>query len=296
MRVVVGLFIRYLTSERHYSERTIEEYTSDLKELEQFFRKEDEHLAWETLDADIVRDWIVDMMENRKLSAASVNRKLSSVRSFYRFLLREGLIEADPMHHLRGPKMPRRLPYFLKEKEIDRLLDDDTEDNTFEGVRDKLIVRVFYTTGIRLSELVHLKREDVDYFEMQIKVLGKRNKHRLVPFGQELRQAIQQYTSLCDREQLKNAEALFVDAEGKALTPVKVRGIVKKELSKVSTLKKLSPHVLRHTFATVMLNHGADLESVQKLLGHERIATTEIYTHVTFEELKDVYKKAHPRS
>jgi len=293
---VVGLFIRYLTSERHYSERTIEEYTSDLKELEQFFRKEDEHLAWETLDADIVRDWIVDMMENRKLSAASVNRKLSSVRSFYRFLLREGLIETDPMHHLRGPKMPQRLPYFLKEKEIDRLLDDDTEDNTFEGVRDKLIVRVFYTTGIRLSELVHLKREDVDYFEMQIKVLGKRNKHRLVPFGQELRQAIQQYTSLCDREQLKNAEALFVDAEGKALTPVKVRGIVKKELSKVSTLKKLSPHVLRHTFATVMLNHGADLESVQKLLGHERIATTEIYTHVTFEELKDVYKKAHPRS
>jgi integrase/recombinase XerC len=293
---VVGLFIRYLTSERHYSERTIEEYTTDLKELEEFFQKEDESLTWKTLDADIVRDWVVDMMENRNLSAASVNRKLSSVRSFYRFLLRDGLIETDPMHHLRGPKMPRRLPYFLKEKEIDRLLDDDTEDNTFEGVRDKLIVRTFYTTGIRLSELVHLKREDVDYFEMQIKVLGKRNKHRLVPFGQELCEALKSYTSLCDREQIAGAEYLFTDAEGKALAPGKVRGIVKKELSKVSTLKKLSPHVLRHTFATVMLNHGADLESVQKLLGHERIATTEIYTHVTFEELKDVYKKAHPRS
>ncbi len=293
---MVGLFIRYLTSERHYSERTIEEYTSDLKELEVFFQHEDEHLTWETLDADIVRDWVVDLMENRKLSAASVNRKLSSVRSFYRFLLREGLIETDPMHHLRGPKMPRRLPYFLKEKEIDRLLDEDAEDNTFEGVRDKLIVRVFYSTGIRLSELVNLKREDVDYFEKQIKVLGKRNKHRLVPFGQELCEALQNYTSLCDRELLQTAECLFTDAEGKALTPAKVRGIVKKELSKVSTLKKLSPHVLRHTFATVMLNHGADLESVQKLLGHERIATTEIYTHVTFEELKDVYKKAHPRS
>lgn len=293
---MVGLFIRYLTSERHYSERTIEEYTSDLKELEEFFQHEDEHLTWETLDADIVRDWVVDLMENRKLSAASVNRKLSSVRSFYRFLLREGLIETDPMHHLRGPKMPRRLPYFLKEKEIDRLLDEDAEDNTFEGVRDKLIVRVFYSTGIRLSELVNLKREDVDYFEKQIKVLGKRNKHRLVPFGQELCEALQNYTSLCDRELLQTAECLFTDAEGKALTSAKVRGIVKKELSKVSTLKKLSPHVLRHTFATVMLNHGADLESVQKLLGHERIATTEIYTHVTFEELKDVYKKAHPRS
>jgi integrase/recombinase XerC len=293
---MVGLFIRYLTSERHYSERTIEEYSSDLKELEQFFQQEDEHLTWQTLDADIVRDWVVDMMENRKLSAASVNRKLSSVRSFYRFLLREGLVEKDPMHHLRGPKTPRRLPYFLKEKEIDRLLDDDTEDNTFEGVRNKLIVRMFYTTGIRLSELVHLKRQDIDYFEMQIKVLGKRNKHRLVPFGQELCEAMQQYTSLCDRELLHEAETLFTDAEGKTLSPAKVRDIVKKELSKVSTLKKLSPHVLRHTFATVMLNHGADLESVQKLLGHERIATTEIYTHVTFEELKDVYKKAHPRS
>jgi integrase/recombinase XerC len=293
---MVGLFIRYLTSERHYSERTIEEYSSDLKELEQFFQQEDEHLTWQTLDADIVRDWVVDMMENRKLSAASVNRKLSSVRSFYRFLLREGLVEKDPMHHLRGPKTPRRLPYFLKEKEIDRLLDDDTEDNTFEGVRNKLIVRMFYTTGIRLSELVHLKRQDIDYFEMQIKVLGKRNKHRLIPFGQELCEAMQQYTSLCDRELLHEAETLFTDAEGKTLSPAKVRDIVKKELSKVSTLKKLSPHVLRHTFATVMLNHGADLESVQKLLGHERIATTEIYTHVTFEELKDVYKKAHPRS
>jgi integrase/recombinase XerC len=293
---MVGLFIRYLTSERHYSERTIEEYSSDLKELEQFFQQEDEHLTWQTLDADIVRDWVVDMMENRKLSAASVNRKLSSVRSFYRFLLREGMVEKDPMHHLRGPKTPRRLPYFLKEKEIDRLLDDDTEDNTFEGVRNKLIVRMFYTTGIRLSELVHLKRQDIDYFEMQIKVLGKRNKHRLVPFGQELCEAMQQYTSLCDRELLHEAETLFTDDEGKTLSPAKVRDIVKKELSKVSTLKKLSPHVLRHTFATVMLNHGADLESVQKLLGHERIATTEIYTHVTFEELKDVYKKAHPRS
>ena len=292
-------FIDYLQYERNYSRKTTEEYKADLEAFERFYEAIDSDLNWAEMPADIVRQWVVEMMDKGN-AATSVRRRLSSLRSFYKFLLRRGLVSKDPVHNMPGPKVEKKLPAFVRETEMDRLFDGDFFSDDYQGFRDRMILLTFYSTGIRLSELVGLNDKDVDLDQMQLKVTGKRNKQRIIPYGDEFGDSLRQY--LEEREafaQQKGSEdtSLFLDEQrGQRMTPAKVRGIVKKYLSMVTTQQRNSPHVLRHTFATAMLNHKADLQSVKELLGHESLSTTEIYTHTTFEQLKEMYNQAHPRA
>ena len=292
---MVDLFLDYLKLERNYSPATVKHYRDDLKEFERFFQELDLQLSWETIDSDIVRRWMEAMMDRGNV-ASSVNRRLSALRSFYRYALRRNLIEKDPVHGIQGPKRKRPLPQFLKEAEMDRLLDENMWTDCYKDVLARTIIVTFYETGIRISELIGLNDKDVDYINCEIKVTGKRYKQRIIPFGDELSETLISYQHRRNAEMKCESEAFFRTEKGERVTDAQVRQIVKTNLSKVSTLKKRSPHVLRHTFATAMLNHEAGLESVKKLLGHESLSTTEIYTHTTFEQLKKVYKNAHPRA
>lgn len=292
---MVDLFLDYLKLERNYSPATVKHYRDDLKEFERFFQELDLQLSWETIDSDIVRRWMEAMMDRGNV-ASSVNRRLSALRSFYRYALRRNLVEKDPVHGIHGPKRKRPLPQFLKETEMDRLLDENMWTDCYKDVLARTIIVTFYETGIRISELIGLNDKDVDYINCEIKVTGKRDKQRIIPFGDELSETLISYQHRRNAEMKCESEAFFRTEKGERVTDAQVRQIVKTNLSKVSTLKKRSPHVLRHTFATAMLNHEAGLESVKKLLGHESLSTTEIYTHTTFEQLKKVYKNAHPRA
>ena len=292
---MVDLFLDYLKLERNYSPATVKHYRDDLKEFERFFQELDLQLSWETIDSDIVRRWMEAMMDRGNV-ASSVNRRLSALRSFYRYALRRNLVEKNPVHGIQGPKRKRPLPQFLKETEMDRLLDENMWTDCYKDVLARTIIVTFYETGIRISELIGLNDKDVDYINCEIKVTGKRDKQRIIPFGDELSETLISYQHRRNAEMKCESEAFFRTEKGERVTDAQVRQIVKTNLSKVSTLKKRSPHVLRHTFATAMLNHEAGLESVKKLLGHESLSTTEIYTHTTFEQLKKVYKNAHPRA
>ena len=293
---MIEKFLSYMCSEKNYSPRTIESYKEDLEAFEKYFKTLDNQLAWETIDSDVVRGWMEHMMDAGN-TASTVNRRLSALRSLYRFALRRNMVTCNPAHTVRGPKKARLLPQFVREGDMDRLLDGTGMWNgSFEDMRARTILMTFYETGLRLAELVSLNDCDVDFVEAQIKVTGKRNKQRIVPFGPELESTLEAYIKERDAQVGHCCEALFVDNQGRRITPGKVRNLVRENLQKVTTMKKRSPHVLRHSFATAMLNNDAGLESVQKLLGHESLATTEIYTHTTFEQLKKVYNKAHPRA
>ena len=288
-------FLNYLLLERNYSERTIVAYEADLREFEEYFKKTDAELDFRSIHSDNVRNWMVSLMDEGR-SETSVNRKLSSLRSFYRFLLRRKEITVNPMLKVVGPKKKKPLPSFVREKDMDRLLDECSFGEGFEGCRDRTILEMFYATGMLLSELIGLNDADVDFSAKLIKVTGKRNKQRLIPFGNELAEDLHLYIKVRNEVMPQGAEAFFVLKDGKRMYPMAVYRIVKRNLSRVVSLKKRSPHVLRHTFATAMLNDSAELRSVKELLGHESLATTEIYTHATFEELKKVYEQAHPRA
>lgn len=287
-------FLNYLRFEKNRSELTVNSYGADLKVFKSYLKGIDEELAWENVDSDIVRDWMEYMMDKGN-SASTINRRLSALKTFYSYALRHEKVCSDPVHAIVGPKKPQPLPQYLKESEIDRLLDADFWSEDFKSVRDKAILLVFYSTGMRLSELIGLNDSSVDFSNHHVKVLGKRNKERIIPFGEELERMLKKYLTLRNEQIDSDDNAFFVSETGERLNPVKVRKSVKEYLSLVSTIKKRTPHVLRHTFATAMLNHDADLESVKKLLGHASLSTTEIYTHTTFEQLKRVYKDAHPR-
>jgi len=299
--MLIDFFLDYLRTERNYSDRTVVGYGMDLKEFETFFVEIDEKQRWETVDGDLVRQWVMHLMDTANggqgMLPSSVNRKLSSLRSFYRFLLIRGYVKVNPMSGIKGPKRRKSLPFFLRESEMDRLLDVGVLDDDFCACRDRMILEMFYSTGMRLSELIGLNDADVDFSASCIKVTGKRNKQRLIPFGDELREAMFIYIKIRDEElPVRSSNAFFVKKNGGRMYSGLVYNLVRRNLSKVTTLKKRSPHVLRHTFATSMLNHSAELECVKELLGHSSLAATEIYTHTTFEELKQIYKQAHPRA
>lgn len=293
--MIIEDFLNYLQYEKNRSRLTVESYRDDLHTFEAYFKKLDAQLSWESVDSDIIRDWMGSMIDKGN-NASSVNRRLSALRSFYRYCLSRQLIVKDPTRGIEGPKKSRPLPQFLKENEMDALLDGLVWKDDYKDIRARTILLMFYVTGMRLAELIGLDDEAVDFHLRQIKVDGKRDKQRLIPFGDELEQALRHYMTVRDRSVHKLSGALFLTVSGERMNAGQVRYVVRQNLSKVCTLKKRTPHVLRHTFATSLLNHGAELESVKDLLGHDSLSTTEIYTHTTFEQLKRVYTNAHPRA
>lgn len=292
----IGDFLDYMRYERNRSEHTVEGYRLDLEAFERYIKSLDSGLTLDTVDSDVIRGWMEQMMD-RGNTATSVARRLSAVRSMYRYALSRGKVDHDPAHLVRSPKKSRPLPQFVREDEMDRLLDGMEWGRRYIDIRTRTIVMTFYETGMRLSELVGLDDVSVDFALHEIKVTGKRRKQRIIPFGPELESALREYMRVRDEAvREKHSEALFLSEQGERMTSPAVRAAVKSRLSLVCSLKKRTPHVLRHSFATAMLNNGANLESVQKLLGHKKLSTTEIYTHTTFEQLKQIYSKAHPRA
>jgi integrase/recombinase XerC len=293
--MLIESFLQYLQHEKNYSLHTIEAYKNDLYCFKRFANGE-ETFDPHAVDAALARKWIVSLMGD-EYSPLSVNRKLSSLKSFFKYLCKYRVIESSPVRKVAGPKANKPLPHFVEDAEMERLLLALETDGSFEGKRDTAILDLFYCTGIRCAELVGLKNEDVDFHAQLIKVTGKRNKQRLIPFSKPLKDVLQSYLSAKEEEiQAADPRRFFVRANGTPLSNSVVYRIVKKRLSETPHLSKKSPHVLRHTFATSMLNNGADLNAVKELLGHASLSSTEVYTHTTFEELKKAYHQAHPRA
>lgn len=346
-------FLHYILSVKGLSLRTAEIYGGALHSLAAFCGQTDSDITWESVDTDIVRRWMAAQME-RGVQPRTVRPMLAAVRTFYRYMLREGRVKTDPVHKLMPPKAPKTLPQFLKRSEVEALLNDVVFTDDFEGLRNKAIVTMLCTTGIRAAEILGLCMADVDMGTCQIKVTGKRNKQRIVPFGRHLKEALEAYFPVrrqfvdalagvmpgrerdmnacqhsadsiqetgdanrwnADSVRRANGEirgnadvhvvrtgveqrlvAVFLNKRGRPLRYEALRNIVVATLGNVTSLKKRSPHVLRHTFATLMLDNGADLQAIQQLLGHENVDTTEIYTHTSFAELRLQYAKAHPHA
>ena len=291
----VDKFLDYLSSELNRSQQTVESYRDDLKHFEKFAKDLSDSFSWETVDSDMVRDWMESMMDKGN-SAATVSRRLSALKTFYRFALARHYVESDPVYSIKGPKKEKPLPQFVKESEMDELLDRQAWGDDYNNVRARTIIILFYETGMRLSELVNLDDKDVNFVTSEIKITGKGNKQRIVPFGDELKNTLLEFRRLRDASVEVKTPALVVSDKGTRMSPSKVQDVVRSNLSRVCSLKKKSPHVLRHSFATAMLNHHVGIENLKKLLGHASISTTEIYTHTTFEQLKRVYNEAHPRA
>ena len=287
-------FLSYLIADRGYSAETVETYRLSLTKFLDFFTRLDSQLTWYSLDGDVIRQWMAEEMQNGS-SARYVAKHLSSLRSFYRYLLRMDRVKKDPVRLVKNPKIHTPLPTFLKQQEVDRLFDDVEFPDNFIGLRDRTILLTFYHTGLRLSELIGLDLSSVDLSARELKVTGKRNKQRIIPFGSELHQELLRYRR-ARLEQPTEDTALFIGPKGSRMTKAQVQTMVKHYLSFVTTQKKKSPHVLRHTFATAMLNNGAELEAIKELLGHASVVTTEVYTHTTFADLKKEYEHAHPRA
>lgn len=289
-------FIKYIRYEKGYSSHTVLSYKNDLAQFEEFLRLQTGEVDHTMVDSDIIRNYIVWLMD-QKITPRSVGRKLSALRTFYKYLVKIKVIDASPAAMVSKPKGAKPLPSFVKQSEMDILMEEFDYDEVEEYIpaRDKLILDLLYQTGMRRAELLQLRDEDIDLSGRTIKVTGKRNKQRIIPFGEKLQTRIERYVELRNKEISGEPARFFVRDNGEPLYPVLVYRIVKSNLLKISTLSKLSPHVLRHTFASVMLNNGADIDSVKELLGHASLTSTQVYTHITFEELKHNYNHAHPR-
>jgi integrase/recombinase XerC len=287
-------FINYLTYEKRYSSHTVVAYKNDLDQFVQFCIQMVGEFNVKKTDAKLVRNWIVQLME-KELSARSVNRKIASVKSFFKYLAKEQIVENNPATYLSLPKIRKKLPNFVEERNLNHLLDDGFFSNDFKGFRDKLVIALLYGTGIRLSELLQLKDSDIDTKMCLIKVLGKRNKERIIPYPVSINQLLKMYIESRNKSVEHKIERLLVTEKGKEVYEKLVYRVVTQNLAKITLLEKKSPHVLRHTYATHLLNRGADLNAVKELLGHSNLAATQVYTHTTFERLHDIYKQAHPR-
>jgi len=286
-------FNKYLLYEKRYSIHTVNAYLKDLSQFKLFCDENNTLISKVT--HEILRQWIVSMIEV-DITPATVNRKISSIKTYYKFLLRDSFIDSNPTLKLSLIKKRKKLPSFVEQDNINTLFDNIEFADDYKGCRDKLILAMFYNTGMRRSELINLLIDDIDFYKKNIKVLGKRNKERLIPVSDNLINDINNYNKI--RNELFGIENkfLFLTEKGKQLYPKAVYRIVNKYLNYVTNIDKKSPHVLRHSFATHMLNNGADLNAIKELLGHANLSATQIYTHNTFEKLKKVYKQAHPRA
>ena len=286
MERYIEKFIRYLTIEKNYSPNTITNYRLDLEDFKAFLGE----INIESVDYLTLRKYLASLKE-KNLTSRSMGRKLSTLRSFFKFLTREGLLKSNPILVLSSPKMEKHLPQFLTEAETRRLIESAAPINE-RTLRDRAILETFYSTGIRISELVGLNTEDLDFIGGIVKVMGKGKKERIAPIGDHAIQAIREYLD----KRKKQSEAVFLNKSGKRISDRGVRNIVEKYIRLASLKQGVSPHTLRHSFATHLLDRGADLRSVQELLGHVNLSSTQIYTHLTTERLKSVYDKAHPRA
>lgn len=287
-------FLKYLRYERNYSSCTLDAYRRDLDQFEAYLRNESVFFDPKGIDADIVRGWLVSLMENGA-STTSANRKLSTLKSFFRYLQKIGEVDANPLRLVMGPKNKKPLPVFVRDSEMEELLQEENFEKDLQGSRTRLILEMLYVTGMRRAELIGLRLSDVDFSLMQLKVSGKRNKQRIIPFAEGLKMLIEVYLDFRKEICSNGVDWLFVSDKGEQMPVSAVYKVVRERLASVTSLTKRSPHVLRHSFATSMLNNGAELTAVKELLGHESLASTSVYTHTSFEELKKMYK-AHPRA
>lgn len=291
----VDKYIEYLRYEKNYSSHTEISYYTDLVQFKNFIETYYPEVELESVDGDIVRAWIISLMEN-KTSARSVNRKLSSLKSFYRYLQKMGQITISPLKKISGPKAKKPTPSFVNYSDMEKVLDLEVQDNDYESFRDKVILELFYVTGMRRAELIGLTDKDVDLYTGNIRVTGKRNKQRIIPISKNTIALIDSYIEIRNNNFENQTAAFFVKKDGEPIYPMLIHRVVSNHLKWIPTLAKASPHVLRHSFATGMLNNGADINAVKELLGHSSLASTEIYTHTSFDELKKIYNKAHPRA
>lgn len=291
---MVETFLKYLSFEKRYSKHTTEAYRKDLNQFSDFLSTDFEINNLEEVKHTHIRGWVVSLMDD-ELSPKSVNRKIATLKSFYKFLLAREYVELNPTSQIKPLKTEKDLPSFVKEEEITNLLDKVEFSSDFEGQRDRLILELLYATGIRLAELQGLKDEDVNFYEKTIRVLGKRNKERIIPTGNSLIYLIEQYQKLRNEMGMTGPNLILTD-RGEPLYPMFIYRRVKKYLTAVTTLSKKSPHVMRHTFATHLLNKGADLNAVKDLLGHTSLAATQVYTHNSIEKLKAAFDQAHPKA
>lgn len=285
----------YLRYEKNYSSHTEISYYSDLLQFRDFVELNYSMVGLEAVDGDVVRAWIVSLLE-LKVSARSANRKLSSLKSFYRYLQKMGLVSISPLKKINGPKSKKSIPSFVNYSDMEKILDVDVLADDYESFRDKVILELFYVTGMRRAELIALVDKDVDLYSGTIRVVGKRNKERIIPISKNTISLIELYLEERNKFFGNKTICFFVRKDGGVLYPMLIHRIVSSHLKWIPTLTKASPHVLRHSFATGMLNNGADINAVKDLLGHSSLASTEIYTHTSFEELKKIYSKAHPRA
>ncbi len=288
-------FLEYLQAEKRYSKHTIISYRNDLDQFILWLESQDKSFDIAEVSSSQIRSWVIEMVE-RGYTPVTVHRKVSSLRSFYKYLLRQGVIAVSPVDRVTLPKRGKVLPVFVPEESLDQLLDSYNFGDDFLGLRDKSIIEMLYLTGMRRSELIGLRDEDIDLRENIVRVTGKRNKQRVIPLLDSLTKLLDEYISARREEGILSSERFFVTVRGNKMYDKGVYNIIKRYLSMVTTIEKKSPHVLRHTFATHMLNHGADLNSIKELLGHANLSATQVYTHNTFEQLKKVYNQAHPRA
>lgn len=289
-------FLEHLKYQKRYSQHTIISYENDLSAFSTFMQKEYADTEIDKIKTTFIRTWLADMKED-DMASRSLNRKISALRSFFKYLLKNEVVKVNPVTTIISPKMPKRLPQFVEEKDTNNLFSEVVFSEGFKGLTEKLILEILYNTGMRKAELIGLKEHQIDISNSQIKVLGKGNKERIIPVSKLLINDLKLYIAEKRRLIGKVEEHfLFVTVKGKPLDPKQVYNIAKKYLTKVTTIDKKSPHILRHSFATHLMNNGADLNAVKELLGHSSLAATQIYTHNTIEKLKDVYKKAHPKA
>jgi integrase/recombinase XerC len=298
-------FIQYIKFEKRYSPHTVSAYESDLDQFMLFLNNPGKASVVpepvithpDQISYHDIRNWMVELIDH-KLTARSVNRKMATLRKYFKFLLQEGLITQNPTSKIRSQKIPKNLPVVVEGDRLTQMLnDDEVFSHDFAGQRDKLVIEMLFGTGIRLSELMGLKVTDINDYEGTLKVLGKRNKERIIPINTELRILLGKYQELKKSENFdNNSVTLIVTNKGVDAYPKLIYLIVQKYLSNISTQNKKSPHVLRHTFATSLLNRGADLNSIKELLGHANLSATQIYTHNSVERLKSIYKQAHPKA
>lgn len=292
---MINEFLQYLQYEKNYSSHTVLSYKNDLIQFCDFLKIKPVDFSPLEVNSAKIQEWVLFLMSTG-ISARSLSRKISTLKSFWRFLLKNNYSTQNPTKNIVLPKTKKALPAFFKQSEMNNALDDTFLPDDFEKIRDHLILKLFYATGIRLSELMSISDAGIDFSKKNLRVIGKRNKERIIPISDRLIEDLKKYMSIRDKDVDKEDAELFLRKNGKKMYPKLIYNIVHDSMSEVSTIHKKSPHVLRHTFATAMLNEGADINAVKELLGHSSLAATQVYTHVSFDELYNIYKQAHPRA